>query len=113
MKLLLDENLSPRLVTPLSRMFPGSRHVEDCGLDAAEDEEIWRYALDHGFAIVSKDSDFYDLAVVRGSPPKVIWLRVGNSSTDEVRELLQRIGARLARFGEQDDMATLIVMRSA
>jgi predicted nuclease of predicted toxin-antitoxin system len=57
-KLLLDENLSPRLVALIGDQYPGSNHVEDCGLLAASDEQVWRFALKNGFAIVTKDSDF-------------------------------------------------------
>ncbi len=59
MKLLFDENLSPKLPRLLADRFPGSNHVRDCGLRGAPDEQIWEYARDHGYTIVSKDSDFY------------------------------------------------------
>ena len=58
MKLLFDENLSPRLVEALADIYPGSSHVHTCGLGSAADEAIWEYAKDHSFTIVSKDSDF-------------------------------------------------------
>jgi predicted nuclease of predicted toxin-antitoxin system len=58
MKLLFDENLSPKLPRLLAAQYPGSLHLRDCGLKGAADEEIWEYARDNGFAIVSKDSDF-------------------------------------------------------
>jgi len=57
-KLLLDENLSPALVARFDADFPGSRHVRDVGLLGAADADVWEYARLHGFAIVSKDSDF-------------------------------------------------------
>ena len=52
MKLLFDENLAPRLATAVSDMYPDSAHVRDCGLLGAADEEVWRYAVTNGFAIV-------------------------------------------------------------
>lgn len=90
MKLLFDQNLSRRLVGLLDREFPGSRHVVDHGLETATDREIWDHAAAHGYVIVSKDSDFRQLAFLHGPPPKAIWVRVGNVSTRVVLELLRR-----------------------
>ena len=98
MKLLLDENLSPRLVRRLLDLFPGLAHVEDCGVGAADDWEIWRFAKENNFAIVSKDSDFYNRAAVYGGPPKVIWLRVGNCTTRETEDLLKRSKSAIEAF---------------
>jgi predicted nuclease of predicted toxin-antitoxin system len=64
-------------------------HVETAGLRRATDEAIWRFARDHGFAILSKDDDFSSLALVRGARPKVIWLQIGNSPTSRVVEVLK------------------------
>jgi hypothetical protein len=58
-RLLFDQNLSPRLVTVLADVFPGSTHVRDVGLSSANDEEVWAYAIEHELAIVSKDSDYH------------------------------------------------------
>lgn len=58
MKILLDENLSPRLALALADVYPGSESVRECGLRGCSDIEVWRYAQASGFAIVSKDSDF-------------------------------------------------------
>ena len=52
MKLLLDQNLSPRLVTILSAVYPGSTHVRAVGLRAADDDRVWTYAAEQGFVIV-------------------------------------------------------------
>ena len=88
MKLLLDENLSRRIVPFLQGIHPGSSHVVLEGLERAEDGEVWQFARDNGFVIVTKDSDFYELIVLRGAPPKVVWLRTGNGSKAEVVRLL-------------------------
>lgn len=90
MRLLFDQNLSRRLVRLLAGEYPGSEHVQGVGLLEADDIEVWRYAMDAGLVIVSKDSDFRHLALVHGPPPKVIWVRVGNGPTTEVAELLER-----------------------
>lgn len=76
MKLLFDENLSPKLVGLLSDLYPDSTHVRNVGLARADDELVWAYAKDHGLAIVSKDADFHQRSFVYGAPPKVVWIRV-------------------------------------
>ena len=89
MKLLSDQNLSHKLVARLACHFTGSIHVRELGMTAADDHAIWQHARIGGFAIVSKDGDFHQLSLLHGAPPKVIWLRVGNASTDEVACLMQ------------------------
>ena len=89
MKLLFDENLSPELVRALAAEYPASSHVHLVGLGRALDDEVWRYAGEQGFLIVPKDSDFHEKSLLRGSPPKVVWLRLGNCSTREIQELLR------------------------
>ncbi|KAM3102276.1 DUF5615 family PIN-like protein [Phormidesmis sp. 146-20] len=90
MKLLFDENLSPKLPNRLSDLFPNSLHVRDVGMKATIDPIVWDYAKDNNLMIVSKDADMHDLSLVFGNPPKVIWLRLGNCSTSQVESLLRR-----------------------
>lgn len=89
MKLLLDQNLSRRLLTELEPLFPGSTQVALCGLDTATDQVLWDYALTNGFCIVTKDADFLELAALRGSPPKILRLNLGNVSNARIKEVLQ------------------------
>ena len=104
MKLLFDENLAPRLATALKEIYPGSIHLTDCGLRGASDIEVWQHAQENGFAIVSKDSDFARRSFLLGSPPKVIWLRIGNCTTMRAEFILRntapRVNAFLADSGE-------------
>ncbi len=72
-KLLFDEDLSPRLVADLAHEFPDSLHVRDIGLERAMDEAVWDYARDNGLVIVWRDADFHQLSFLFGHPPKVIW----------------------------------------
>ncbi|MCG6860419.1 MAG: DUF5615 family PIN-like protein [Chromatiaceae bacterium] len=88
MKLLLDENLSRRIVPFLQTLYPGSSQVALEGLEQADDAEIWRYAKDNRFVIVTKDSDFQELSLLHGAPPKIVWLRTGNTSKANVIQLL-------------------------
>jgi len=99
--LLLDQNLSPRLVPALADLFPGSAHVRDVGLAAASDDEVWRYAAEHGFTIVSKDAEFHQRSFLFGHPPKVVWIRRGNCSTRDLETLLRERRDELVAF-EQD-----------
>src|SRR2546426_10071278 len=68
MKLLFDQNLSPRLPHLLADLYPNSAHIRELGMRDATDTEIWNYAKAHGFVIVSKDSDFQAQSVVWASP---------------------------------------------
>jgi predicted nuclease of predicted toxin-antitoxin system len=97
-RLLFDENLSPRLPGVVADGFPGSVHVRDVGLKGATDEEIWTFAGKNGFTIVTKDDDFRGLSLLRGAPPKVIWLLIGNTSTQEIRRILLSNTEGIATF---------------
>ena len=88
MKLLLDQNLSQRLIPRLVLHFPESKHVKDFALTGDDDERIWRVAADEGFVLVSKDSDFLYRSLLRGHPPKFIYIRAGNCSTTHILDLL-------------------------
>ncbi len=90
MKLLLDQNISYLLVSGISDLFPHSDHVRLLGLEKATDEKVWQYAKSHDFVIVTQDSDFFERTVIFGFPPKVIWLRFGNTSTEFVKAALRK-----------------------
>jgi len=100
MKLLLDENLSRRLLPLLIDAFPGSTHVVLEGLQQADDATVWQFAKTHGFVVVTKDDDFTALSALRGWPPHLVKLSVGNCDNDQVLQVLlsqrDEIGARFA-----------------
>lgn len=100
MKLLFDQNLSPRLPRLLADVYPGSLHVREAGLLEAEDSAVWDYARHHGFVIVSKDSDFQARSLLYGSPPKFIWLRVGNCAVQSIEDLLRKHSATIHTFAK-------------
>jgi predicted nuclease of predicted toxin-antitoxin system len=108
-KLLLDENLSRRLVTRLADTFPGSSHVSAAGLEQSTDRQVWEYAGRHDYVLVSKDSDFNDLAFIHGPPPKVIWLRIGNASTDAIAVLLVAAADTISAFLADEHDAVLTI----
>jgi predicted nuclease of predicted toxin-antitoxin system len=96
-RLLFDQNLSPRLVAILADLHGGSTHVRNEGLQRADDDAVWAYALRQGFVIVSKDADFHQRSFVLGHPPKAIWIQRGNCSTDEIAALPHRFARILER----------------
>ena len=89
MKLLFDQNLSPRLARLLQDLYPGSCHVQDLYLDRAPDEILWGTAQREGFIIVTRDSDFADRPMLALPSPKIVWIRVGNCTTREIEALLR------------------------
>jgi predicted nuclease of predicted toxin-antitoxin system len=88
MKLLLDQNVSHRLVVPLTDTFPETTQVGLLGLGEADDLTIWELAQREGYTIVTHDSDFEAYSVLAGGPPLVIWLRCGNQSRSVILEKL-------------------------
>lgn len=80
MKLLLDENLSRRVVPFIQVAFPESTQIALLGMENSPDKEIWQFARDNDFVIVTKDSDFYEMSLLYGQPPKIIWLKIGNQT---------------------------------
>jgi predicted nuclease of predicted toxin-antitoxin system len=108
-RLLFDQNLSPRLLALLADLYGGSTHVRNEGLEAADDDAVWEYAARHGFAIVSKDADFHQRSFLLGAPPKVIWIQRGNCATEEIAVLLRDRHAEVLAFGE-DQTASFLAL---
>ncbi|MCX6235184.1 MAG: DUF5615 family PIN-like protein [Bacteroidetes bacterium] len=103
MKLLFDQNISFRAVKGLIEIFPNAKQVCELYLENATDHNIWEYAKKEGYTIVTFDSDFYDLTLISGIPPKVIWLRFGNTSTDNLIRILQEHQSLIREFIENPD----------
>jgi len=108
-KLLFDENRSHRLAELLADLFPASTHVRNVGLKASDDSDVWKYAVEHDFVIISKDVDMHDRSLLFGFPPKVIWIRLGNCSTREVENLIRREIELVNRF-IADDFASFLAL---
>jgi predicted nuclease of predicted toxin-antitoxin system len=106
-KLRFDHNLSRRLVLRLADLFPDSTQTGLVGLATAEDARVWEFARVSGCCIVTLDSDFADLAVARGAPPKVLWLRCGNSTVAEIERLLRSNVADIRVFGADPSLRCL------
>ena len=109
MTLLLDQNLSYRLKGVLLEMFQDVIHVQEIGFDESEDIEIWRFARDKGWTVMTKDGDFADLALLHGAPPKVIRLRVGNESWRSVANVVIDHRETVSEFLEDLQSSLLIL----
>ena len=84
MRLLFDQNISFRVISGIKDIYPDSKQVRELNLENATDLEIWLFAKQEGYTIVTFDSDFYDLNLIRGIPPRIIWLRLGNTTTADI-----------------------------
>lgn len=86
MNLLFDQNISFRIVKKVSTVFPNAKQVSDVNLLNSSDFNIWEYAKKNNYCIITFDNDFIDISVLKGFPPKIIWLRTGNTSTNFIAE---------------------------
>ena len=107
MKLLFDQNLSYKLCQRLADTFPNSDQVGRLSLSQASDRALWEFAKTNGFALVSQDADFAELAALIGPPPKVIWLRGGNRRTSAVEHTVRRHALAIAAFDADASAACL------
>lgn len=105
MKLLLDENLSRRIVPFLQVAFPGSSQIVLLGLESASDTEIWQYAKNNDYVIVTRDSDFQERSLVAGHPPQVVWLKISNHSKTAVLNILLEHQAEIENALVQHNLA--------
>jgi predicted nuclease of predicted toxin-antitoxin system len=109
MKLILDENLSDRIIPRIVDLYPDSVHVKTLGLVNTDDGIIWEYAKLNEFVIVSKDADFHQRSILYGHPPKFIYLRIGNGPTSKIIALLRESFETIAQFEERKEESILIL----
>jgi predicted nuclease of predicted toxin-antitoxin system len=107
MRLLFDEQLSEELIDALAGEFPDSQHVRFLNLGGAPDVRVWEIARDRGWLLVTKDEDFCRLVLLRGAPPKVVWIRLGNCPTSAIADLLRDNRQAIVRFAEQGEVTIL------
>jgi predicted nuclease of predicted toxin-antitoxin system len=112
-KLLLDENLSPRLVPRLASLFSSLIHVRDVGLRQASDETIWRWARLNGYTVVTTDADFVKLSGKFGWPPRVIHIERCDFPFRAIEELLRKNGIRISEFGKDPNAGLLLLQFSS
>ena len=108
--LLLDQNLSSRLVDRLADLYPHSIHVSAVGLSTALDLRIWEYAREKDYIIVTKDADFSELGLLHGFPPKVVWIRRGNCSTSEIEAFLRESHEAIRAMSDDPNTGILTLL---
>lgn len=107
--LLLDQMLPLRLCASLKDVLGDIAHVKQVGLSESDDADVFAYARQHNLSIVTKDSDFQSLLAINGSPPRVIWIRIGNATVDELETLLRHSASDIAEFHNTD--AACLILR--
>ena len=106
-KLLFDNNISHRVIARVSDIFPNANHVMLENLDEVSDNKVWMFAKNHNYTIVTKDSDFNDIAIHRGTPPKIIWIKVGNCKISEIENILRVNEIAIKAFLDEPNGAIL------
>lgn len=109
MKLLLDENLSDRIIAKIIDLYPNSDHVKNLALTNTDDAIIWDYAKFNSFVIVSKDSDFHQRSLLYSHPPKFVYLRIGNSPTSNIIQILRDNFDTIIQFGDSETESILVL----
>ena len=108
MKLLLDANLSWRLISILKKTFGDCTHVNNTPLShPAKDSEIWHFAKEHEYTIITQDSDFLNLLEIKGFPPKVILVKVGNINTEQMKAILLQAKNSIIELHNNDEYGLL------
>lgn len=110
-RLLFDQNISSRILRLLSADFGQSQHVVMCGLQNAADLAIFDFAKDNALTIVTFDSDFVDISVVKGFPPKVICLKTGNQTTNAIAEIMNVNALAISHFLLSEEAGVLEIMK--
>ncbi len=111
MKLLFDENLSRKLVPLVEDLFPGSAHVARVGMSSGtSDRQVWDYAEQNGFVIITADNDFLSLADTLGHPPKVILLDNCDYPTNVAARIIRAEASRILEF--DGDARPVLILRA-
>lgn len=112
MRLLLDQNISHRILKSIEVHYPESISVKGKGLMNASDRDIWEYAKKNDYIIVTYDSDFNDLNSLFGFPPKIIWIRTGNIKSQELVEILLAYYNEIERFWKDLNYGCFEILKS-
>ncbi|MGF1636388.1 MAG: DUF5615 family PIN-like protein [Cyclobacteriaceae bacterium] len=111
MKFLFDQNIFYHILKQLPKKFEDAAHVKTENLIDASDQQIWDYAREKDFTIVTQDLDFNDLNSLYGFPPKIIWIRTGNISTSEIDALLLDFYTDIIRFVNNSEFGCFEIVR--
>ena len=107
MKLLLDQNISRRILKELESHYPGSTQVALIDLEEADDAAIFQYAQKHNYAIVTKDGDFLELSLIHPDPPRIVWLKCGNQNNHHILSLLVKNHSTIQALDSDPDITCL------
>ena len=110
MKILFDQNISFRLVKRINDIFPEAEQVRNLGLENSTDQEIWNFAKENNYTIVTFDGDFYDFSLVWGHPPKIVWIRTGNKTTNEIESIIRKHQENIDLFISDLELACLEII---
>ena len=103
MKLLFDQNISFRVISKITDLFPEAKQVRQLGIENDLDIDIWQFAKENNYTIVTFDSDFYDISNLKGHPPKIIWLRIGNTTTNFLAQIISSKANLIKEFIQNDE----------
>jgi predicted nuclease of predicted toxin-antitoxin system len=107
MKLLFDQNISFRVIKGIQDLFPLAKQLRELGLENYSDRSIWDFARKEDYTIVTFDSDFFDLNLILGTPPKIIWLRIGNATSEDIIQLFRQNFDLITEFLVNPDFSQL------
>ena len=93
----------------LADLYANTAHIVEFGLLESSDRQIWEFAKTNNYVIVTTDSDFYELAMTVGPPPKVIWLRRWVHPTKDAERVLRRQAIRISEFASDPELAVLVL----
>lgn len=110
-RLLFDQSISSRILRLLNDEFEESQHVVMCGLQNASDNTIFEFAKSNSLTIITFDSDFVDLSIVKGFPPKIIWLKTGNQTTTSIADILQANALSISHFVLSEEVGVLEMVK--
>ena len=96
----------------LADIYPSSTHVQVEGLSCSPDDDVWFHAKENGYVICTKDVDFHERSLLKGYPPKVIWINMGNCSTQRIEAALRAHSSDIKIFLADDNTASLILSHS-
>ncbi|MBL1281099.1 MAG: DUF5615 family PIN-like protein [Fluviicola sp.] len=111
MKILFDQNISFRLIKRISDIFPEAKQVRSLGLENSSDKEIWNFANENAYTIITFDADFYNFSLIWGHPPKIVWIRTGNKTSAEIESILRNHEKNIECFISDKELACLEIIK--
>ena len=109
MRLLFDQNISFRVVKQLKALLPDIKSIRECGLFNADDYEIWEYARQNDYTVVTVDKDIPTIGSVKGFPPKIIWLRTGNIKNQVIVLLFEERSSEFVDFINNEQTGCMMI----